>query len=412
MSARPMATRIAVLNSHPIQYLAPLYAFLNADPGLEITALYLSNCSIRGERDKGFGKEVRWDIDLLAGYRSVFVGKAVDTNVPEGGFLSLITPELWGELRSGRYDILWLNGHNYAANHVALAAAKSARMPVMMRSDTHLALERHGLKAALRRPVLGAFYGLCDCFLAIGTANEAFYRAMGVHEEKIFRVPFAVDNDRFMSTARIGVEERRAVRRQFGIAEDAPAILFASKFQKRQRPDDLIRAGAKLVSAGLRFHIIMIGMGEMDGELRSLVAELGLDNVVFAGFVNQSALPRVLSSGDVFVLPSEDEPWGLIVNEAMCAGLPVIVSNEVGCAADLVRQGGNGLTFRAGDIDGLAAALRPVLENAELRRRMSHASLTRISDWGYPHCLQGVRAAVSYLSARSQRPMEVGRNSD
>src|SRR6516164_5960899 len=113
--------RIAVLNSHPIQYFAPLYAYLNAAPDLDVTALYLSDVSIRGGKDAEFGRDVKWDLDLLAGYRSVFVGSAARTREP-GGFWSLATPQVWSELRSGRYDVLWLHGHNYAANLLALMA--------------------------------------------------------------------------------------------------------------------------------------------------------------------------------------------------------------------------------------------------------------------------------------------------
>src|SRR3954447_11885707 len=122
-------TRIAILNSHPIQYFAPLYAYLNAAPDLDITALYLSDISLRGAKDIEFGHDVKWDVDLLSGYRSIFVGSAARSREPRG-FFSLIAPQVWGELRSGRYDALWLHGHNYAANHIALAAAKSAGLPV------------------------------------------------------------------------------------------------------------------------------------------------------------------------------------------------------------------------------------------------------------------------------------------
>jgi hypothetical protein len=86
-------SRIAILNSHPIQYFAPLYAYLNAAPDLDITALYLSDISIRGGRDRGFGLDVKWDIDLLAGYRTVFLGKAAQSRIP-GGFMSLVAPEV------------------------------------------------------------------------------------------------------------------------------------------------------------------------------------------------------------------------------------------------------------------------------------------------------------------------------
>ena len=91
----------------------------------------------------------------------------------------------------------------------------------------------------------------------------------------------------------------------------------------------------------------------------------------------------------MFVLPSEHEPWGLAVNEAMCAGLPVVVSREVGCVADLVQDGVNGYTPAAGDIEGLARALQRLIEDEDLRRRQGQASLARILQWGYPAVLGG-----------------------
>ena len=210
MLTPPLATavtRLAVLNSHPIQYFAPLYAYLNAAPDLDVTALYLSDFSIRGGRDVGFGREVKWDLDLLAGYRSVFLGDAARTREP-AGFWSLVAPQVWSELRSGRYDVLWLHGHNYAANLIALMAAKSVGLPVMMRGETHLGLPCGRVKSMLRRPLMGALYRSCDRLLAIGSANAAFYRAMGVPDEKIFLVPYSVDNDRFVRSAALTNEER------------------------------------------------------------------------------------------------------------------------------------------------------------------------------------------------------------
>ncbi|HVT26794.1 MAG TPA: glycosyltransferase, partial [Lacipirellulaceae bacterium] len=192
-------TRIAVLNSHPIQYFAPLYAYLNAAPDLDVTALYLSDLSLRGGRDAEFGLDVKWDVDLLSGYRARYLGQA--SKREPGGFWSLVAPEVWGELRSGRYDVVWLHGHNYAANLIGLMAAKTAGLPVMMRGETHLGLPRYGIKSTLRRPLMGSLYRCCDRLLAIGSANAAFYQAMGVPRHKIFLVPYSVDNDRFIKSA-------------------------------------------------------------------------------------------------------------------------------------------------------------------------------------------------------------------
>lgn len=397
-------TRIAVLNSHPIQYFAPLYAYLDSMPDLEITALYLSDFSVRGGRDADFAREVKWDIDLLAGYCSLFLGDRACGREPHG-FWSMAALQVWSELRSGRYDVLWLHGHNYAANLIALAAAKSVGLRVLMRSETHLGLPRSGVKSALRKPLIGMLYKLCDRLLAIGSANAAFYRAMGVPDSKIFLVPYSVDNDRFIEAANLTERQKAEVRRRYGVPGDRPALLYAAKFTPRKRPFSLLESVLKLRrKTDRRFTLIMAGSGQLESDLRGFCAEHSLDEVVFPGFVNQSELPPLYAASDIFVLPSEHEPWGLSVNEAMCAALPIVVSREVGCVADLVEDGVNGYTPEAGDIDGLAVALLRLIEDEGLRRRQGQASLARISRWGFRECAAGVRSALASLE-RAIRPV-------
>jgi glycosyltransferase involved in cell wall biosynthesis len=390
-------TRMAVLNSHPIQYFAPLYAYLNTAPDLEVTALYLSDFSIRGGRDCGFGRDVKWDVDLLNGYRSVFFGDAARTREP-GGFWSLVAPQVWNELRSGRYDVVWLHGHNYAANLIALTAAKTAGLPIMMRGETHLELPCHAVKSLLRRPLMGGLYHFCDRLLAIGSANAAFYRAMGVPDHKIFLVPYSVDNDRFIKSASLTDGQRRDVRRRYNVPIDRPSVLYAAKFTPRKRPRDLLEAARRLkMETDHKFTVVMVGSGELEQELRAFCTDHALDNVLFPGFVNQTELPALYAASDVFVLPSEHEPWGLAVNEAMCSGLPVVVSREVGCVADLVQEGLNGYTPAAGDINGLVRALHRLIADEDLRRRQGQASLARIQQWGYRQCLEGIHSALAGL---------------
>jgi glycosyltransferase involved in cell wall biosynthesis len=314
----------------------------------------------------------------------------------------LVAPQVWNELRSGRYDVVWLHGHHYVANFIALLAAKTAGLPVMMRSETHLGLPCHGIRSTLRPPLLGAFYRACDRLLAIGSANASFYRAMGVPDHKVFLVPYSVDHERFVKS--LTHRERIKVRKRYKIPADRPAVLYAAKFTRRKRPGDLLDAVKRLkLTMDRPFTVVMAGSGELGHDLRTFCAEHGLNNVVFAGFINQSELPALYAASDVFVLPSEHEPWGLAVNEAMCAGLPIVVSREVGCVADLVGNGVNGYTPAAGDIDGLARALQRLLEDEDLRRRQGHESLARILRWGYQQCLEGIRSALAGLEFRRPR---------
>src|SRR5262249_31439434 len=116
-----------------------------------------------------------------------------------------------------------------------------------------------------------------------------------------------------------------------------------------------------------------------------------------------SAMPRIYGAADVFVLPSEDEPWGLAVNEAMCAGLPIVASAEIGCAPDLIQAGVNGQTFAAGDVEGLVRALHPILADVETRRRMGAASSQIISRWSYAECAAGLKDALARCGVEASR---------
>lgn len=386
--------RLAVVNSHPIQYFAPLYAYLNRDAGLDVTALYCSDFSLRGGRDPGFGQAVQWDVDLLNGYVSVFLGTQARRRVP-AGFWSLVCPEVWTEIRRGKYDAVLLHGYAYAADVLAFLAARSRGIPVFLRSETHMGLRRQPWKRRLRDGVLSVAYRFVDRFLAIGTANREYYRALGVPSEKIFDVPYTVDNDRFMKVSTLSQDERAAMRQRFGLPVDRPVVLFASKFIPRKHPEDVIRAIARLRDEGVDASLLMVGTGEMDAALKALVVEYNLgDRVVFGGFVNQTELPRVYAASDVFVLPAESEPWGLIVNEVMCAGVPVVVAEEVGCVPDLVHDGRTGLLMRAGDVPALAAALRRLLTGDAERLDMGRRARDLIGGWSYERCRLGIVAAA------------------
>jgi glycosyltransferase involved in cell wall biosynthesis len=370
---------------------------LSRDPELDITVLYYSDFSLRGERDPGFGERFAWDVDLLAGYDSIFVGQRHRTRTV-AGFWSLVCPELIWEINRRRYDVVWVHGQQFAADLLVFALAKLQGIALLTRGDTHLDLPIRPLRRALRRALLGLQYRHIDRFLAVGSKNHDYYRALGVPAARIFRVPFSVDNSRFGRGSRLSLDERRARRAGFGVHDERPILLYASKLMRRKHPDDLLRAAAQLLGRGRALHVVIAGSGEMDAELRRLAAGLELDaHVSFIGFVNQSELPALYGACDVFVLPAEHEPWGLVVNEVMCAGLPLVLGAGLGCAPDLLEPGVNGLACEAGDAVSLAAALEPLLRDAGLRRRMGEASRRIIAAWDYEQCRLGLRAALSSL---------------
>jgi len=394
--------RVAVVNSHPIQYFAPLYADLNRDPALEVTALYCSDFSLRGGLDPGFARPVTWDVDLLQGYPYVFVGRDNDRGAPSG-FWSLTCPRIWSAIRRGQYDAVWLHGYNYAATVLAFAAAKSKRLPVLMRSETHLGLTRPIWRRRARDMVLKVFYRSFDAFLAIGSANRTYYRTLGVPERRIFNMPYAVDNARFIATANAAATRRDEIRRRYGLPLDQPVVLYASKLLRRKHPELVVRAVAALRTAGHRVSLFMVGSGEMDQEVRDLAGACDERSIVFAGFINQRELPQVYAACDIFALPAENEPWGLIVNEVMCAALPVVITDQVGCAGDLVKNGVNGYLVPPGDVRALTNAISRLLVDEGTRKQMGTASRSLISRWSYEQCREGIKAALEVVAQPSDK---------
>lgn len=392
---------LAVVNSHPIQYFAPLYRRLAAEEEIDLTVYYTSREGLDTFRDLGFGREVRWDVPLLEGYESEFLPNLRDPEQPRG-FWSLVNPGIVSEIRQGGYDAVWLHGHDSATNLLAVAAARASSTPLFMRCETHLGLDRPPWKRLLRKPVMTAFYRLFDAFLAIGSRNAAFYRAHGVAEEEISLVPYTVDNRRFRAGAMLGDAERAAVREELALPDpDVPVVLFVSKLSIRKRPFDLFEAfRIARERTGTDAALAFVGDGAVRPRLEEEAGDR--DDVHVLGFRNQSELPRIYGACDVFVLPSENEPWGLVLNEAMAAGLPVIASDQVGAAADLVEEGENGFVHPCGDVEALADRIGRVLEDSQRRERMSRASERIVEAWDFDRCVSGVIDALDHVTgARS-----------
>jgi glycosyltransferase involved in cell wall biosynthesis len=387
--------KLAILNTHPIQYFAPLYRRLGQEPDIDLTVYFCSRQGSEEYLDEGFGERMKWDISLLDGYKYKVL-KNLRARDHVGGFWSLINPGIVKELRENRYDALLVNGHNHATYLLAMLAAKILGTAVMMRCETHLGLQRSALRGALRKPLMSFLYQrICDLCLPIGTLNRRFYIFHGVDPDLMFTVPYTVDNE-FFTTA---VEQAAGLRLRvdLGISQDKPIVLFASKLMRRKRPMDLLRALHRLQKQGIDFALLFVGSGELEEDLKSYVREHDLSDVHFVGFKNQSELPRYYAAADVFAFPSENEPWGLVLNEVMCAGLPIIAARGIGAVADLVRDSENGLTYEVGDVEQLSSCLGQLLRAPERRRLMGEQSRRIIGQWSYENCVSGIHQALAAI---------------
>jgi glycosyltransferase involved in cell wall biosynthesis len=179
-----------------------------------------------------------------------------------------------------------------------------------------------------------------DGFLSVGTRSAALFRFFGFPDDRIFHAPHCVDNERFAEadTLRRSPSRRSEVRQAIGIPVNRFVVLFAGKLEPKKRPLDLVQAVARIDSSAPGPHLVIAGAGPLEADVRAAAARLGVE-LSMLGFVNQSQMTRVYAAADCLVLPSDaGETWGLVVNEALAAGLPCIVADSVGCAPDLVDE--------------------------------------------------------------------------
>lgn len=385
--------RLAYVTSHPIQYQAPLFRELARTPGVEFEALFCHNHGLDATFDPGFGRVVQFDVPLLRGYPHRFLENFAPA--PSLGFTGQINPSIVSHLR--RFDAAIFHGYASVTNLLGILG-RLRKPAVLLRGESHLLQPRPRVRAVLRKPPLRALFARIDQFTAIGTLNRDYYLSYGIAPERITIAPYAVDNDYF-AERRVPDDERTDSRAAAGLPRDGTLFLFCAKLINKKRPADAIRALATARKSA-DCHLAIIGEGPLRSSCEQEVQRLGLQGAVtFLGFRNQSELPRFYSMSDVLVLPSSDEPWGLVVNEAMASGAAVVASNRVGSVPDLVPIEH---TFTPGDVAALARSMVR-LTGRETLARARAAAAERIAHWGFRETVAGFTEAANVALDRLNR---------
>lgn len=359
--------KLAIIVTHPIQYYSPLFKNISESGQIELMVFYTWSQAQGKKYDPGFGKEVDWDIPLLDGYNYTFVNN-VSKKPGSHHYKGIINPTLIAEIEKWKPDSVLIIGWNFNSHLKAMRYFKG-KLPVYFRGDSTLLDEKPGLKRMARRIFLKWVYSHIDFAFYVGTRNKEYFLAHGIKEKQLVFAPHAVDNDKFLD--RDGTYEKRAIewRRSLRIKDDDFVFLFAGKLEPKKNPLLLLESFQRLNSSDS--HLIFVGNGILENELKSRAKPINNSEnhstVHFIDFQNQSIMPIVYRLGNVFVLPSNGpgETWGLAVNEAMACGLPVIVSDKVGCEADLVEKGKTGFTFKSGN----AREFQQIIEGCMVKYR-------------------------------------------
>jgi glycosyltransferase involved in cell wall biosynthesis len=375
--------KLCVLETHPIQYHAPVWRALQHF-SVDVTVIYGSDHSVRGYHDAEFGVDFAWDADLLDGYEPVFLA--------EGGRNRRDLPDTLERMRP---DAALCVGYSGAFHVRALRAVSRAGLPLFFRAETSdEARDRSFAKGLARDVALRALYGRCESLLYIGVESRSHYERLGVAAEKLIFSPYCVDEDVFDSGELARDRERDRVRQRLGAHADDQVVLFSGKLSERKGPDLLLEAAARHP----KMIVVFLGDGAMRHELEALAARLGV-RAQFAGFVAQRALSPWFHGADVLCLPSRvGETWGLVVNEALLHGVPAVVSDGVGCRRDLVEEGRTGRLFTRSDAESLSHALVQArsLTGTEIRS----VCRAKAALYSTRRAAEGIAAACSRVAKR------------
>ncbi len=386
--------RVGIVATHPIQYQAPWFQRLAREAELDVTVFYALLPSPE-QQGVGFERAFAWDLPLLEGYRHTLL-RNVARPPSLARFSGCDTPEVGARLDAARVEALIVNGWHSKCGLQALWACRRRGLPCLVRGDSNALRRRPPLVRLLHRLLLRQ-YTAC---LTVGASNRAFYSNNGVPDERLFFAPHCVDNARFGAQADALRPRRDELRAAWGLAPEERVLLFCGKLIPKKRPLDVLEALARLRGTRPGARLLVVGDGPLRPTLEERAATLGVP-LTLAGFLNQTEIARAYVAADALVLPSDyGETWGLVVNEAMACGLPAVVSDRVGCHADLALPGRTGEVFACGNLDGLAALLADVVAQAEAWRARGRAARAHVARYSLDNLVTATLAALRYAARR------------
>ncbi|MBV9886577.1 MAG: glycosyltransferase family 4 protein [Acidobacteria bacterium] len=397
--------RVLTISSHPIQYGAPLFRLMAKHPKLDYQVAY---CSLRGAESAGydpeFGANIQWDVPLLDGYKW--------THIPNRGsgaekFFAWRNTGLWNFIRQGNFDAVISHiGYVRATFWIAYFAARSKSIPFIFGTDASRIEPRDEskLKLAAKKVIWPAVFSLAGQVLTASSAGRDMMISLGFPPDRVSMTLDTVDNDWWLTQA--NAVNREEARHSLGFAPDEKIILFCAKLQPWKRPMDLLQAFASAAIPNAK--LVFAGDGAQRAELEKEAAARNISNKVqFLGFVNQSQLPKLYKSADLMVIPSRYEPFGLVVNESMLCGCPVIASDRVGAVRDLITHGETGYVYPCDDISSLATLLQNALGDPTQLQSIRQNALRRIQTWTPQASAEALVQAVEQALARKSGTIPV-----
>ena len=379
---RPVAapgTRCLLLQLEPTPYILPRALYVYADPELHTDLVWTF---VNSSQDWGKDAEIG-DFPVL-----------LDQRISRRRRLGRVAKLMWNILR-GRYTVAHLAGWGHWVIRLAILCCKVRGVPFSVESDTQLNSELTGWREWVKRQIYPVMLSWPAVVLPGGTRQANLFRYYGVREEKIYVSHMTTD---IRKLSEIRTRTRAEFRRDVGFGTDDVVVLYVGRLESYKGVAVLLKGFEKALKKDPNLLLAVVGDGSMIGQLSAFRDRLAPGRVHIAGRESIAGVVQWMRSGDMLVLPSLREQWGMVVNEAMSCGLPVIVSDACGCVDDLVQDNRTGSIFKCGDSDVLAQKI--VLLSTSESKRVQFADEARqlIEPWVIERQAETIRSALARMS--------------
>jgi glycosyltransferase involved in cell wall biosynthesis len=383
--------RLAVVASTPVPYRPPIWRCLQDIEGLDFQVLYASLAGAEPYQEPLFGRTIQWDRSVLSGYSWKQVKRKSFERI--NWRLKYIVPDMEKHLKTGCFTHVMLPGKEHVYYYQALWAARRLGLPVLYRADSHPA-KTGWVADRIARMTRASLYRKVSAFLCHGYGQFTEYEAYGIPRGKMFFSPYCVDNGFFESQRSQLSGQRHSIRANYGVAPGDFLVGYTGKLYPWKNPLELIEAVGRLRREELPVKLLMVGDGPQRAECERVANQVMPGAAVFTGFLNQSELARAYVAMDMFVMPSVAETWGLVLNEAMVFGLPVMATATSQAAAELIQEGTNGLLYMSGDVSALCAGIRKIRDQVSRGMAMGEQSRLAVAKFSPERAAQGIMEAI------------------
>jgi glycosyltransferase involved in cell wall biosynthesis len=379
--------RAVVVLPEPTPYRTGMLDRLAERPELDLTVVYAAHAV----QQRAWAVELGHRAVLLDGRRVPGASRLLRHDYP-------LSTGVFRALRDARPDVVVVSGWSTFASQAAIAWCRRHGIPYVLLVESNERDARPGWRRAVKGAVVPTVIGGAAEVFVVGTLGREAMLARGVDPERVSVVTNTVDVERLAHDADELAHRRDALRGELGLEPDDVAVLSVARLAPEKGLDTLVRAVR--AADDPRLVLLLAGSGPEREPLASLADRLGVRLLLLPDVPWERIVERYVLA-DVFALLSRHEPWGVVVNEAAACGLPLVLSDRVGAAYDLLEDGRNGVLVPVDDLEAAGAAIRGLGADPARRTAAGAASREIVRAWGYEPSIENFVRVVRRVAGRT-----------